>query len=526
MSVSAGSQAAEPEVRGGSAAWPVGLMAIGAGVVWFANTAVGGALPSIASDMHTDLPRAGLVVTSFTLTMTALLIVGGRFGDSYGYRRIFTIGCGFFAAGALLSGLAPTLLLLVCGQVVMGIGGACMLPATLSVIYANVPVNRRGIAIGVWAAVVNLGFSLGPIVGGAITGSLGWRWIYLLTVPIALLLLLATGWKVAEARGIRVRIDYLGAALLGLSMICLVAALSLSTATGWLNPQTLVPLLISGLLLIAFIIREINTSHPIVKLKIFANREFSSSISLNVLANAGVVAFSIFTPLYLSLALGVSPQQVAVMFLPNALVMTAMPLLAGWLIVRVGVKWPVVAGVLAMGAGIFVLSLAGTQLQYWLILFPAFVLIGAGNAFILTGVSVGALNSATPEDTGMAAGILKTSSMLGSTLGTAAVSSLFYSLYRAIFSDTLDQAALPLPATKIDELRELGLSSGISETDLNALPSAVAATIKQLLITVTVDSFSNTLLVITGLFVVGLVIALLGFRHHSRRTNPAQPHAG
>ena len=514
-------KATDASVRDGLAearvAWPVLLMSLGAGLVWFANTAIGIALPSIAADFGVGLAQAQWTVTTFTVTMASLLIVGGRLGDTHGYRKVFLIGIAIFATGALVSGIAPSFWFLVIGQVVMGVGGALMLPSTLSIIYASVGFHQRGIAIGVWAAFVNFGFAMGPVIGGTLTSALGWRWIYLLTVPVLVLMAVLTVLKIRESRGIKIPLDYIGVALLGLCLVAMVISLSLSSTLGWAQPQIVIPLSVSILLLAGFVFWERRCRAPLVRLEVFRDFRFSTSITLNWLSNAGIVAFSIFTPLYLTLGLGYPTNQVALMFIPNSIVMTVSPLVAGRLLGRIGVRWPLFTGLLTMGIGVLLLGLAGSHANYWTELFPAFVLIGFGNAFVLTSVSVGALNAVETQDTGMAAGILKTSSMIGSTFGTAAVGSLFFALFRPILDSDLDAAHVPLHPDQLQHVRGLAATGILKMEDLAGFPGAVANMIMNAVRLAFCSAFSLVSIIIAGLFAMGIVMGLAAFRPTSGR---------
>ncbi len=235
------------------------LIAMGVAVLVIANdfTAMTVALPSIESDLGTDLSTVQWVVNAYALVFGVLVVTGGRLADTYGRRKLFVIGAGIFAAFSVLGGFATEAWWLLACRALMGIGGAMMWPAILGMTYALLPESKAGLAGGIILGAAGLGNAVGPLIGGALTDALSWRWILFVNLPIAIIAVLVTVRAIRpDPPGERERLDYAGVTLLSLGLLCALLALDQSTDWGWGDPRVVGFVVASVLLLIGFGVAE------------------------------------------------------------------------------------------------------------------------------------------------------------------------------------------------------------------------------------------------------------------------------
>ncbi|MEV4249647.1 MFS transporter [Streptosporangium canum] len=383
-------------------------------------TVVNVALPSIGADFGVDGHALTWVVVGYTITGGGLLMLGGRLGDVLGRRRILLLGTTLFGAASLLAGLAPSFALLVAARLLQGVGEAIALPAAMAVIVLMFPEGpRRSRALSVWAAVASCGLVLGFVVSGIITELLGWRWIFLVSVPFILVVLAAAVFLVPSERPAEpTSLDLPGSILLiAAPLLFTLGVIETGEADStlpWPPPVALVGAVAAGVL---FIRVERRSRNPLVPLRFFRNRpRVLANLATALLSAALSTSFLLFT-YYLQDRLGASPLEAGLTMLPLAVSLIVTSVLVPRLLGRWGARACVLVGigftVLAMAAIALVSYLGATGLA----MIPAMMLTAAGMGFGIVGLQYVAVNGVTEDDAGIASGVQRAADQLGGSTG-------------------------------------------------------------------------------------------------------------
>jgi DHA2 family lincomycin resistance protein-like MFS transporter len=386
-------------------------------------TVVNIALPSIGADLGVGGHSLAWVVVGYTITGGGLLMLGGRLGDLFGRRRVLLAGTSLFGAASLLAGLAPSFEILVLARLLQGAGEAIALPAAMSTIVLLFPEGpRRARALSVWAAVASCGLVLGFVLSGIITAHLGWRWIFLISVPfilaviVAALLLLHTDRPVAR-----------GSAPLDLPGALLLTACPLLFTFGvikggepdtsyWVSVAGLAAAVLAG---VGFVQVEARSAHPLVPLGFFANRaRVAANLTTMLLSGALSTSFLLFT-FYLQDILGVGPLGAGLTMLPLAVSLVLASMLVPSLLGRWGPRACALVGLTFAAGAMATIALVATFDAGSLWLIPAMALIAAGMGFGLVGLQYIAVSGATDEDAGIASGVQRAADQLGGASGVA-----------------------------------------------------------------------------------------------------------
>ena len=406
--------------------WTLGAMCFALFMMMLDNTVVNVALPSIQEDLGASLSSLEWAVNAYTLSFGVLLVTGGRLGDIFGRRRMFLLGVTIFALSSATAGLAQDTAMLIVSRVVQGVGGALMMPATLSIVTNAFEPHERGKAIGTWAGVSALALAIGPVVGGLLTEHVSWRAIFYLNIPVAVGAIAATLFAVRESRDESVgrEIDYLGVGALTVGLTALVLALIQSNAWGWGSVAIIGLLVLSVVSLAAFVVIERRVPAPVVELPLFASRNFVGTNLVALIVTFAMLAQFFFVTLYIQDVLGYSPVETGLRFLPATLMIVLIAPLAGRLTDRIGPRWLIGAGLTIVSISLFWLTTIDTATTYGDI-WPSFVLMGIGMALVMSPMSTAAMNAVAVEKAGVASGILSMNRMVGGTLGIAVIGAVF-----------------------------------------------------------------------------------------------------
>lgn len=406
--------------------WTLGAMCFALFMIMLDNTVVNVALPSIQRDLGSSLSGLEWTVNAYTLSFAVLLATGGRLGDIFGRRRAFLIGVVIFAASSAAAGLAPGTGTLIASRVLQGVGGALMMPATLSIVTNAFEPHERGKAIGTWAGVSALALAIGPVLGGLLTEHVSWRAIFYINIPVAIAAIVATLFAVRESRDETVgrEVDYLGVATLTTGLTALVLALIEGNSWGWGSPAIVALLAGSVLMLGAFVIIERRVAAPIVEFPLFASRNFVGANLVALIVTFAMLAQFFFIALYMQNILGLSPLEAGVRFLPATLMIVAIAPIAGRMTDRVGPRWLIGAGLTLVSISLYWLTtidISTTYADIW----PSFVLMGIGMALVMSPMSTAAMNAVHVAKAGVASGILSMNRMIGGSLGVAVIGAVF-----------------------------------------------------------------------------------------------------
>src|SRR5215475_6195702 len=412
----------EPRQR--RAVWTWIATSVAVFMVSMDNLVVTNALPVIRVKLAAGLEGLEWTVNAYTLSFAVFLLTGAALGDRFGRRRLFAIGLSIFTLASAVAAMAPNIGTLVAARAVQGLGGAVVMPLTLTLLASVVPAERRGVAFGIWGATGGLGVALGPVIGGAITEYSSWQWIFWVNVPIGLLLLPVLT-RVRESRGGAGRLDPIGTVLVTLGLFGVVFGVVRGNSHGWTSAQVLTSLIAGGLLLVAFIAWEMRAHAPMVPLRLFRNRGFAITNSIAMVMSFGVFGAVFLSAQFLQTVQGYSPLAAGVRTLP----WTAMPALAapvaGLLSDRIGARRIVAIGLALQAAGVAWLATVTRVDVPYPELVPAFVLAGLGMGLFFAPIARLTIDFAPANLQGVASGTSNALRQLGTVLGVAVLSAVF-----------------------------------------------------------------------------------------------------
>src|SRR5262245_22701418 len=407
------------------------------------TTIVNVALPSIRADLGFSQTSLAWVVNAYLLTFGGFLLLGGRLGDLFGHRRLFLIGIACFTLASLACGLSGSQGLLVSARAVQGLGGAVVSAVAFSLIMvlSTEPIERAK-AMGIFGFVMAGGGSIGVLLGGVLTNSLDWHWIFLVNLPIGILVFALSLRLVpaAHASPPGGRIDVAGAVLVTLALVLAGYPTVNGNQAGWSSRQTVGLLTGSAILLVLFLAREARISSPLVPLGLFRLRNVATSNIVGVLWAAAMFAWFFLSALYLQLVLGYSPLKVGLAFLPANLIMGVFSLgLSAKLVLRFGFRAPLATGLLLAAAGLALFARAPVDGVFVLDVLPSMVLLGFGSGMAFNPLLLAAMSDVETSEAGLASGVVNTSFMMGGALGLAILASLAAARSNSLLASSEDQ---------------------------------------------------------------------------------------
>jgi EmrB/QacA subfamily drug resistance transporter len=404
------------------------VLCLGSLMIVLDATIVNVALPSIKTDLGFSETSLAWVVNAYLLTYGGFLLLGGRLGDLFGPRRLFLAGIAVFTLASLLCGLADTKWLLIGARTVQGLGGAVASAVSLSVMMNlfTEPAERAK-AMGVFGFVAAGGGSLGVLLGGILTDTINWHWIFLVNLPIGILVFVLSLRLLPGSRGTAVerRLDVAGAITVTGALMLAVYAIVNGNQAGWASAQTLGLLGGSVVVLAVFIGIEARVSSPLVPLGLFRLRNLTVANIVGVLWAAAMFAWFFLSALYLQQVLGYSPLKVGLSFLPANLIMGAFSLgLSAKLVMRFGIRRPLAIGLLLAAIGLALFVRAPVHGDFVTDVLPSMILLGFGAGMAFNPVLLAAMNDVGPTESGLASGIVNTAFMMGGALGLAVLASI------------------------------------------------------------------------------------------------------
>jgi EmrB/QacA subfamily drug resistance transporter len=412
-------------------------------VVVIDNTILNTALPTLARVLHAGTSSLQWITDAYTLCFAALLIPAGALGDRYGRRLSLLGGLAVFALGSVAAAFAPGTGMLIAARIVMGLGAAFVMPATLSILNAVFPPKERPQAIAAWSAVAGVGIVIGPTLGGLLLSNFWWGSVFLINVPLVALAItgvLLTVPETAEPGGHR--LDWAGTLLVAGALFAIVDAIIEAPERGWTAGMTLAEAAAGLAALGVFAWWELRAEHPLIDLRIFASRAFSSAA-----ASVTVVFFALFGSLfvltqYLQLVHGYSPLSAGLRALPFAFAMAALSPVSPILAARVGTRVVIPVGMALMGGGLLDLSTAGVHTAYPAIAL-AVAIMGAGMGLVMAPASTVIMTTVPAHQAGAGSAINDTIREVGGALGVAIVGSLSAAAYRSRLGSVLAAAHAP-----------------------------------------------------------------------------------
>ncbi len=388
-------------------------------------TIVNVALPSIGRDFGAPLSGLQWAVDSYTLVLASLLMLSGSMADRLGRRRTFVIGLLTFAGGSLLCSLAPSLSALIVFRMVQAVGGSMLNPVAMSIITNTFTVPReRAQAIGVWAAVVGVSMAMGPVVGGLLVTSVGWRSIFWINIPVGLAAVCLARRYIPESRApVARKVDVPGQVLVIMILSSVTYGIIEGPVAGWSSDLILGAFVVAAASLAAFLFWERRADQPLVDLRFFGSVPFSSAALIAVAAFAALGGFLFLNTLYLQDVRGLSPLRAGIDTLPMAAMAVLLPPISGRIVGRRGGRIPLlIAGAALTASCLMLVGLSAATPFTWL--FTAYVIFGIGFGFVNAPITTAAVSGMPRAQAGVAAAIASTSRQIGQTLGVAVVGSL------------------------------------------------------------------------------------------------------
>jgi EmrB/QacA subfamily drug resistance transporter len=402
-------------------------------------TIVNVALPSIQDDLGFSQNNLAWVINAYMIPFGGLLLLAGRMGDLLGQRRVFLVGLAIFTCASLVCAVSQGQEMLIGARFIQGVGGALASAVILGMIVTMFPEPAsQAKAIGVYGFVASAGGSIGLLLGGVLTDAISWHWIFLINLPIGIAVAYMAKRLVADPDGIGLSegADFPGALLLTSSLMLGVFTILQIENWGWGDSRTLILSAISAVLLALFILRQARIANPLMPLRLFRSRNVAGSNVLQALLVAGMFGMFFLGALYLQRVLGYSPLEVGFAFLPTTIVMGGLSLgFSEKLIMRFGPRTTLIPGVCLVVVALLLFARTPVDGNYLTDLLPPFLLIGIGVGTSFPAIMTLAMSGATPEDAGLASGLVNTSMQVGGSIGLAVLATLSTERTNALLAD-------------------------------------------------------------------------------------------
>jgi EmrB/QacA subfamily drug resistance transporter len=410
--------------------WTLAAVCFGIFMLLLDITVVNVALPAIQGDLHSSFADLQWVIDAYTLTLAAFLLTAGVIGDMAGRRKLYALGLCLFTISSLVCGLSSTSLMLDLARAAQGVGGAIMFATSLALLAQAFTGKERGAAFGIYGAVVGGAVAVGPLLGGAITGSVGWRWIFFLNLPIGVVAVLITLAKVDDSRDpVSRRVDWIGFVTFSGSLFLLVFALVQGNAKGWRSHTIIGMLAGAAVLMVAFLVAEAVQRQPMLELGLF-KRPAMVGVSVTAFAiSASIFAMFLYLTLYLQEVLGYGAFQAGLRFLPITVLAFVVAPLSGRLSVVVQSRYLLGLGMLCIAVGCALTTHVRPD-STWTVLLPGFLLAGLGIGIANPVLASASVAVVPPERSGMASGSSNTFRQVGIATGIAALGAVFLAQIR------------------------------------------------------------------------------------------------
>ncbi|CAA9356108.1 MAG: Uncharacterized MFS-type transporter [uncultured Nocardioidaceae bacterium] len=384
--------------------WVLFAAVLGSSLAMLDATVVNIALPEVGADLGAEFSGLQWTVNGYTLTLAALILLGGSLGDRFGRRRVFVLGTVWFAVASLLCGLAPNVEALVAARMLQGVGGALLTPGSLALIQASFRPEDRARAIGAWSGLGGVAAALGPFLGGTLV-EISWRLIFLVNLPFAVLVVVVARRHVPESSdaGMDPRIDVAGAGLGAVGLGGLTYGL-IRVGEG-LDPVGGVALALGVIGLVAFVAVERRSSHPMLPTEVFASRQFTAANLVTFLVYAALGGVFFLLVLQLQIVSGFTPLAAGVSLLPVTAAMLVLSGRAGALTERIGPRLPMTAGPLVCAVGLLLMLRIGAGASYVVDVLPAVLLFGLGLSLTVAPLTATVLAAAPTRHAGVASGV-------------------------------------------------------------------------------------------------------------------------
>ena len=405
--------------------WTFAITSTALFMVTLDNLVVTTAIPVIRRDLHAGISGLEWTVNAYTLVFAVLLLTGAALGDRFGRKRLFVIGIAIFTAASAAAALAPTIGALDAARAVQGLGGAIVMPLTLTLLSAAVPEERRGVFLGAWGGISGLAVAFGPLVGGAVVDGMSWHWVFWLNVPVGLVLLPLALARLGESRGPFGSVDLPGLALGSAGLFGLVWGLVRGNSAGWASGEIVGALAAGAIVLAGFVAWELRAEHPMLPMRFFRNRTFALANVASMLMSFGMFGAIFLLAQYFQTVQGYTPLGSGLRILP----WTAMPMIiapiAGALSDRIPPARIIGTGLALLAIGLGWIAAVSTPTTPYVELVLPFALSGAGMGMFFAPIANVVLSAVRKVEEGQASGANGAIRELGGVFGVAVLASVF-----------------------------------------------------------------------------------------------------
>ncbi len=410
--------------------WTLVAVCTGTFMLLLDLTVVNVALPDIQQSLHSTFSDLQWVLDAYSLTLAAFLLTAGVIGDIFGRRRLFAVGLAIFSASSLACGVSTTPLMLTVARGVQGTGSAIMFATSLALIAQAFSGKERGTAFGIYGAVVGGAVAIGPLVGGAITSGIGWRWIFFVNLPIGAVAIVITLAKVTDSKDpTRRSVDWIGFITFSSSLFLLVYSLVEGNTLGWSSPTIVGTLVGSAVLMAIFLVAESLVRDPMLELGLF-RRPAMVGVSVTAFTlGASIFAMFLYLTIYMQDDLGYGPFAAGLRFLPITMLSFVVAPIAGKLTVQVKSRYLLGLGLLLIALACKLTNQIGPH-SSWTVLLPGFIVAGIGIGMVNPVLASAAVSVVPPERSGMASGSSATFRQVGMATGIAGLGAVFLSQVR------------------------------------------------------------------------------------------------
>jgi EmrB/QacA subfamily drug resistance transporter len=405
--------------------WVLALTSTGYFMVVLDSVVVITALPRMQHDLHASLSSLQWTLNAYGIAFAAGIITAAALGDRLGRRKVFNVGLAVFTVASVACALAPNASELIAARTVQGLGGAIVLPLSLTILTTAFPAERRGMIVGIYGGLAGLAVAMGPIVGGAVTQGIDWHWIFWINVPIGVIAVLLGVRLLPESYGAPERLDLVGVGLVTAGVVSLVWALSRATQVGWSSAEVVSTLVAGTVLLAAFVGWERSVSEPMVPLRLFAVRDFAIGNVTTFLMSGAIFAAALLVTEEFQLARHYSPVGAGVRLLPFFATPMLISPVAGALSDRIGRRPIIVVGLSLLTAGLAWVAWRGSLGTSSIELVIALLIAGVGISMALPTVPTAVLSAVAPEEMGKASGINYMAQRFGAVFAIAIGSAVF-----------------------------------------------------------------------------------------------------
>ncbi len=482
------------------------------------------AIPTLHREFDTSLASLQWTVTAFLIPYSALLIASGRLADAFGRRRALILGSALFALGSAIAAAASGTAMLIAGIALAGTGAAVLMPASMSILTNVFTGERRGLAIGMWGAATELISGIGVVVGGVLTGELSWRWIFIVDVIVAVVIIVLALRGSPESHDPTVprKVDVPGVALSATALTALTLALIQGSTWGWGSAATVSLLAGSVAAFAAFGVTERRAAHPIVSFDFFKERNFTGSTIVIFVMDFSFGALLFFLPLYFQEVLGYSPVQAGLLLLPLTGLMVIGSPLGGRVAARVGPRPPIVIGLALMAGATYLISTVSPDTTFSDLWAPT-AAMGFGVGFALTPMNLAAMNAISRDHAGAASGMLVTLSGLGATLGVAATGAIFNQLQLDRTVTHVDAVGVPITTAQARDLDGVLAGAPGATRTLHQIAGGNVDQVRDAVRDAFVSALGSSLKLSAALILLGLFLTLVLMRRSAPVDEPAEP---